>query len=57
MTQPQRSTQPAAAPASEVTANGKVTGPGNITSSDELRHMAPDEITQAYRDGYLDELL
>jgi hypothetical protein len=47
---------PAAAPASEVTSNGKVDGPRQITSRDELKNMSPKERLDAYKDGRLDEL-
>lgn len=48
---------PAAAPASEVTANGKVAGPGQIQSRDELRNMTPQEIVDARNEGRIDSLL
>jgi hypothetical protein len=47
---------PAAAPASEVTANGKVAGPGQIQSQDELKNMTPKEIMVADSEGRLDHL-
>lgn len=47
---------PAAAPASEVTANGKVAGPGQIQSQDELKNMSPKEIMAADSEGRLDLL-
>lgn len=47
---------PAAAPASEVTANGKVAGPGQIQSQDELKNMSPKEIMAADNEGRLDHL-
>lgn len=47
---------PAAAPASEVTANGKVAGPGQIQSQDELKNMTPKEIMAADSEGRLDHL-
>lgn len=48
---------PAAAPAGEVTANGKVQGPNQITSRDELKNMSPKEILAAKEEGRLDGLL
>lgn len=48
---------PAAASTSEVTANGKVQGPNQITSRDELRNMSPKEILAAKEEGRLDGLL
>lgn len=48
---------PAAAPASEVTANGKVAGPNQITSRDELKNMTHQEIVAARNDGRLDSLI
>lgn len=48
---------PAAAPASEVTSNGKVAGPGQITSQDELKSMSPADRMAAYKDGRLDGLM
>jgi hypothetical protein len=47
----------AAAPASEVTSNGKVAGPGQITSQDELKSMSPADRMAAYKDGRLDGLM
>lgn len=48
---------PAAAPASEVTANGKVAGPGQIKSRDELKNMTTKQIREAQEAGRLDDLL
>lgn len=48
---------PSAAPATEVTSNGKVDGAKQITSRDELRKMSPKEILQAKEDGRLDSLM
>ena len=47
----------AAASASEVTSNGKVAGPNQITSRDELKKMSTQEIVAATKDGRLDALM
>lgn len=49
--------QSSAAPASEITSNGKVEGPHHLTSKDELQTMTPTQIVDSYRDGLLDEIL
>lgn len=46
-----------AVPASEVTSNGKVAGPGQIKSQDELKTMSPQEILAAKNEGRLDHLM
>lgn len=46
-----------AAPVTEVTGNGKVQGPNQITSRDELKNMSPKEILAAKEEGRLDGLL
>jgi hypothetical protein len=46
----------AAVPASEVTSNGKVAGPTQIKSQDELKNMSPKEIMAADAEGRLDFL-
>jgi hypothetical protein len=48
---------PAAVPASEVTSNGKVAGPNQITSRDQLKNMTTQEITAAQKEGRLDYLM
>lgn len=48
---------PAAAPAGEVTANGKVDAAKQITSRDELKKMTRAEILDAYKDGRLEDQL
>jgi hypothetical protein len=50
-------TPPSAAPASTVTSDGKITGPVQITSQDELKKMTTQQILQAEKDGRLDQLL
>lgn len=47
---------PAAAPAGDVTSNGRVAGPSQITSQDELKNMSPKEILAADQEGRLDFL-
>lgn len=49
--------KPAAAPAGDVTSNGKVVGPNQIQSRDELKKMSPAEIVAAQKDGRLDHLM
>lgn len=53
-----KATAPAAAAASaaEVTSNGKVTGPQQITSRDQLKGMTAKEIVAARESGQLDDL-
>lgn len=46
----------AAAPAAEVTSNGKVAGPQQVTSRDQLKNMSPKEIVEARESGLLDDL-
>lgn len=46
----------AAAPAGEVTSNGKVTGPQQISSRDQLKGMTPKQIIEAREKGQLDDL-
>jgi len=48
---------PAAAPAGDVTGNGKVAGPSQIQSRDELKKMSPAEIVAAQKEGRLDHLM
>lgn len=48
---------PAAAPASDVTANGKVVGAKQITSRDQLSKMTAKQIVAAQKEGLLDDLL
>lgn len=48
---------PSAPPASTVTANGKIAGPEQITSRDELAKMSPSDRLKAYQDGRLDGLM
>lgn len=49
--------KPAAAPAGDVTSNGKVAGPNQIQSQDDLKNMSPQEIMTAQKEGRLDHLL
>ncbi|WP_301155356.1 hypothetical protein [Mycolicibacterium fortuitum] len=46
----------AAAPAGEVTSNGKVDGLKQITSRDDLKKMTPKQIVEAREKGQLDDL-
>lgn len=46
-----------AAPAGDVTSNGKVAGPNQIKSRDELKKMSPAEIVAAQKEGRLDHLM
>lgn len=48
---------PAAAPASDVTANGKVDGAKQITSRDQLSKMTAKQIVAAQKEGLLDDLM
>jgi hypothetical protein len=48
---------PAAAPASDVTANGKVEGSKQITSQRDLKNMSAKQISEARKAGLLDDLL
>lgn len=48
---------PAAAPAGEVTSNGKVDGPAQITSRDELKNMTRQQRIEAHKSGRLDGLM
>jgi hypothetical protein len=48
---------PAAAPAGDVTSNGKVAGPSQIKSRDELKNMTSKEIMAAQKEGRLDHLM
>lgn len=48
---------PAAPPASTVTANGKIAGPEQITSREELAKLSPEARAKAYEDGRLDALM
>lgn len=48
---------PAAPPASTVTSDGKISGPQQITSHDELKKLSPTERMAAYRDGRLKQLM
>lgn len=45
-----------AAPASDVSANGKVEGPKQITSRDDLKNMTAKQIVEAREKGLLDDL-
>lgn len=47
---------PAAVPASEVTSNGKVAGPDQIQSRDQLKTMPRDQIIEAHKTGRLDQI-
>lgn len=47
----------AAAPAGEVTANGKVEGPKQISSRDELNKMTREQRIKAHKEGRLDDLM
>lgn len=48
---------PAAPPASTVTANGKIAGPDQITSREELAKLSPADRAKAYEEGRLDQLM
>lgn len=48
---------PAAPPASTVTSNGKITGPDQITSREELAKLSPTDRAKAYEEGRLDSLM
>jgi hypothetical protein len=48
--------EPSAAPAGEVTSNGKVTGPQQVKSLDQLKNMSPKQIIEAREKGLLDDL-
>lgn len=48
---------PSAAPASLVTADGKIAGPEQITSREQLKSMTPQQIMEAQKGGRLDHLL
>lgn len=48
---------PAAPPASTVTANGKIAGPEQITSRDQLAKLSPADRVKAYQEGRLDSLM
>lgn len=48
---------PAAPPASTVTSNGKIAGPDQITTREQLKTMKPAEILAAQKDGRLDSLM
>ncbi len=48
---------PSAPPASAVTANGKISGPEQITSREELAKLSPTERAKAYEEGRLDSLM
>lgn len=48
---------PTPPPASTVTANGKIAGPEQITSREELAKLSPEERAKAYEDGRLDSLM
>lgn len=52
----QAKTTPAAPPASTVTSNGKISGPQQITSPEELNRMSPTAVMAAYKEGRLDQL-
>lgn len=47
---------PAAAPASAVTANGKVDGAKQITSPDQFKGMTRKQIIEAHKGGQLDDM-
>jgi len=46
-----------AAPASTVTSNGKIAGPDQITTRDQLKNLSPAARVKAYQDGRLKELM
>ena len=46
-----------APPASTVTANGKIAGPEQITSREELAKLSPSERMKAFHEGRLDHLM
>lgn len=48
---------PTAPPASTVTSNGKIAGPNQITSREELAKLPPADRLKAYQDGRLDHLM
>lgn len=48
---------PAAPPASTVTSDGKIAGPEQITSREQLNAMPPQEILKAQKEGRLDHLM
>ena len=48
---------PAAPPASTVTSNGKIAGPEQITSREELSKLSPSERMKAYQEGRLNSLM
>lgn len=48
---------PAAPPASTVTSNGKIAGPEQITTRDQLAKLSPADQMKAYQDGRLDSLM
>lgn len=48
---------PAAPPASTVTSDGKIAGPEQITSREQLKTMKPAEIMAAQKEGRLDSLM
>ena len=48
---------PTPPPASTVTANGKIAGPDQITSREELAKLSPAERAKAYEEGRLDTLM
>lgn len=48
---------PAAAQAATVTSDGKIAGPEQITSRDQLNSMSPQEILKAQKEGRLDHLM
>lgn len=48
---------PAAPPAASVQGDGKIAGPEQITSRDELAKLSPAERMSAYKDGRLNQLM
>lgn len=48
---------PVAPPASTVTSDGKIAGPDQITSREELAKLSPAERAKAYEEGRLDTLM
>lgn len=48
---------PTPPPASTVTGNGKIAGPEQITSREELAKLSPEDRAKAYEEGRLDTLM
>lgn len=51
-----KAVKPAAAPAGDVTSNGRVDGPRQITTRDDLKKMTPKQIVEAREKGLLDDI-